>query len=207
MTVRMEAEVELETMPDDIRSEVTGCDPWAWAEAAQAGDMEAYGKLYERYKDVVFRFLLFRLGDRPQAEDLSAETFLRALRRISTVRNQGKDISAWFVTIARNLVLDYYKSSMYRLEVSTAEILDASRVDSSPEARLIESFTATEIRACLDLLPPAQRECIRLRYYKDMSVRDTALVMGCKEDAVKQLSFRAMHTLRRIVPKRLGMVA
>src|SRR4029450_11140113 len=87
-------------------------------------DQDAFGQLYDRYVDVVFRFVLFRVGDRPLAEDLTSETFLRALRRISSVSYQGRDVGAWFVTIARNLVLDHVKSSRYRLEMTTADVGD-----------------------------------------------------------------------------------
>ena len=88
---------------------------WALVNAAQAGDMAAYGELFELYFDMVFRFVLFRTGDRALAEDLTSETFVRALRRISSVSYQGRDIGAWFVTIARNLIFDHVKSSRYRL--------------------------------------------------------------------------------------------
>ena len=62
---------------------------WALVNAAQAGDMAAYGELFELYYDMVFRFVLFRTGDRALAEDLTSETFVRALRRISSVSYQA----------------------------------------------------------------------------------------------------------------------
>ena len=82
---------------------------------------EAFGKLYDMYVDVVYRFVYFRVNDRGLAEDFTSETFLRALRRIGTVNYQGRDIGAWFVTIARNIVLDHVKSARHRLEVTTAD--------------------------------------------------------------------------------------
>jgi len=69
---------------------------WALVHAAQQGDSGAFGQLYDRYVDMVFRFVLFRVHDRTMAEDLTSETFLRALRRITTVSYQGKDVGAWF---------------------------------------------------------------------------------------------------------------
>ena len=107
---------------------------WDLVHAAQDGDRSAFAQLYDRYVDVVFRYVLFRVGDRELAEDVTSETFLRALRRIESVSYQGRDVGAWFVTIARNLVLDHVKSSRFRLEVTTAEVDDsrpASRARSS----------------------------------------------------------------------------
>jgi RNA polymerase sigma-70 factor (ECF subfamily) len=99
------------TGPVDAPGPEVDIAAWELVAAAQQGDQNAFGQLYDRYVDVVFRFVLFRVGDRPLAEDLTSETFLRALRRISSVSYQGRDVGAWFVTIARNLVLDHVKSS------------------------------------------------------------------------------------------------
>ena len=85
-------------------------DGWDLIEAAQAGDREAFGSLYSRYAPGVSRFVGSRLRDRALAEDLTSETFARALRRIDSVSDQGRDAGAWFTTIARNLVLDHVKS-------------------------------------------------------------------------------------------------
>src|SRR5262249_58120274 len=88
---------------------------WALVERAQQGDTEAFGLIYDRYVDTVFRFIYFRVGSRPLAEDLTSDTFLRALKRISSFAWQGRDLGAWLVTIARNLVADPFKAGRYRL--------------------------------------------------------------------------------------------
>ena len=71
------------------------------------------------------RYIYFRVGSHPLAEDLTSETFLRALRRITDFTWQGRDFGAWLVTIARNLVADHFKSGRYRLEITTGEVIDA----------------------------------------------------------------------------------
>src|SRR6185312_1266836 len=60
------------------------------------GDPEAFGALYDRYVDLVYRYVYYRVGTRALAEDLTSETFLRALRRITSFTWQGRDIGAWF---------------------------------------------------------------------------------------------------------------
>ena len=97
----------------------------ALVQLAQAGDAEAFGQIYEEYVDVVYRYVYVRCGSHHLAEDLTAETFVRALRRLDSFTWTGKDIAAWFVTIARNLVVDHVKSSRYRMEVTTGDLLDA----------------------------------------------------------------------------------
>ena len=95
----------------------------ALVERAQDGDGEAFGQLYDHYADTVYRYIYYRVGGKATAEDLTSETFLRALRRIGTFTYQGRDFGAWLVTIARNLVADHFKSSRFRLEVTTGEML------------------------------------------------------------------------------------
>lgn len=176
---------------------------WELVAAAQQGDQGAFGQLYDRYVDVVFRFVLFRVGDRPLAEDLTSETFLRALRRISSVSYQGRDVGAWFVTIARNLVLDHVKSSRYRLEMTTADILDSSADDRGPEHEVVEEATATELMRCVAQLGRDQQECIMLRFMQGLSVSETAAVMGRNEGAVKALQHRAVRRLAQLLPEGL----
>ena len=108
-------------------------------EAAQGGETEAFGRLYDHYSDTVYRYIYYRVGCKATAEDLTSETFLRALRRIGTFTWQGRDFGAWLVTIARNLVADHFKSSRFRLEVTTGEMLDANEVERSPEDSVLES--------------------------------------------------------------------
>src|SRR5256885_15709055 len=113
-----------EPVVPDAREREPG-ESWDLVHAAQQGDTAAFGRLYDRYVDVVFRYVLFRVGDRELAEDVTSETFLRALRRISSVSYQGRDVGAWFVTIARNLVLAHVKSSRFRLEVVTDDVTES----------------------------------------------------------------------------------
>ncbi|WP_127784068.1 sigma-70 family RNA polymerase sigma factor [Rhodococcus sp. X156] len=175
---------------------------WELVRAAQAGDTDAFGQLYDRYVDIVFRYVLFRVNDRTLAEDLTSETFLRALRRIASITYQGKDVGAWFVTIARNIVLDYMKSSRHRLEFSTAEILDSDSAD-DPEDEVITASIVAELLDCVRQLGDDQRECIVLRFLQGMSVSETAAAMGRNEGAVKALQHRAVRRLAKLVPDTL----
>ena len=175
---------------------------WELVHAAQQGDTAAFGALYDRYVDMVFRFVLYRVGDRLLAEDLTSETFLRALRRISTVTYQGKDVGAWFVTIARNLVLDHVKSSRYRLEVTTSEFRDSDSTD-DPEAEVVAGAVNAALLECVGQLGEDQRECIGLRFLQGLSVAETAVIMGRNEGAVKALQHRAIRRLAGLVPAEL----
>jgi len=170
---------------------------------AQQGDAEAFGEVYDAYVDSIYRYLYYRVGSHALAEDLTSETFLRALRRLDSFTWQGKDIGAWFVTIARNLVTDHVKSSRFKLEVTTADMLDADRsvegmagIEDEVMSRLDSAVLLDAIRQ----LKAEQQECIVLRFLQGLTLAETAKVMARSECAVKQLQLRAVRALATLVP-------
>jgi RNA polymerase sigma-70 factor (ECF subfamily) len=172
---------------------------WQLVARAQGGDGEAFGLLYDRYVDSVFRFIYYRVNDRALAEDFTSETFVRALRRISTITYQGRDIGAWFMTIARNIVLDHVKSARHRLESTTGDTIEPGEHAQSTESAVLDSLDAERLRAAVDRLGPEQRECVTLRFMQGLSVSETAAVMGKNDGAIKALQHRAIRKLAEIL--------
>jgi RNA polymerase sigma-70 factor, ECF subfamily len=172
---------------------------------AQGGDAEAFGQLYDRYVDVVYRYVHYRVSNSALAEDLTSETFLRALRRITSYTWQGRDFGAWLVTIARNLIADHYKSGRYRLELATSDLVEAGadRSEDGPEDEVLTGITNGVLLAAVKRLNPEQQECIALRFLQGMSVAETAQIMGKNEGAIKALQYRAVKSLSRLLPQDL----
>ncbi|MCW2726894.1 MAG: adsA [Frankiales bacterium] len=172
---------------------------------AQAGDAEAFGELYDRYVDLVYRYIYYRVASSQLAEDLTSETFLRALRRISSFTWQGRDVGAWFVTIARNLVADHYKSGRYRLEVTAEDVSVVSGatepVEDGPEVAVLEALQNRVLLDAVRQLNPEQQECIVLRFLQGLSVAETARIMGKNDGAIKALQYRAIRSLGRLLPE------
>lgn len=176
---------------------------WGYVRAAQRGDSDAFGHLYDEYAQIVYRYVLFRVSDHCLAEDITSETFLRAMRRIASVSYQGRDVAAWFITIAKNLILDHIKSSRNRFEVPTSDLADttpASRSTAGPEQHVLADATNHELLSCVRRLNPDQRECIRLRFLQGLSVTETAAAMCRNEGAIKALQHRAIRRLAQLLP-------
>jgi RNA polymerase sigma-70 factor, ECF subfamily len=172
---------------------------------AQAGDADAFGELYDRYVDVVYRYIYYRVSNVSLAEDLTSETFIRALRRISSYTWQGRDFGAWLVTIARNLIADHFKSGRYRLEVATSDLVQAGADvrEEGPENEVLSSLTNAALLEAVKSLGAEQQECISLRFLQGMSVAETAAIMGKNEGAIKALQYRAVKSLSRLLPEDL----
>ncbi|WP_141580320.1 sigma-70 family RNA polymerase sigma factor [Actinomadura sp. WMMA1423] len=167
---------------------------------ARDGDAEAFGSLYDHYVELVYRYVYYRVGTHQLAEDITSETFLRALRRICDFHWQGKDFGAWLVTIARNLVADHFKSGRYRLEVCTAQLIEPDRPQEGPERAVLDAMTNRTLLRAVRRLNSEQQECVVLRFLHGLSVAETALIMDRKPGAIKALQYRAVRSLARMLP-------
>jgi RNA polymerase sigma-70 factor (ECF subfamily) len=153
-------------------------------EAAQR-DPSRFGELYEEHFYRVYAYVARRVGDRHQAEDLTADVFREALAGIGKFEWRGAPFGAWLLGIAAHRIADYFKRSG---RVVPAQELD--RVDSAETERHAMLFQLVE------RLPEAQFRVIHLRFVEQKSIREIAEEMGRSEGAVKQLQLRAIENLR-----------
>jgi RNA polymerase sigma-70 factor (ECF subfamily) len=175
----------------------------ALVELARGGDSEAFGQLYDHYHASVYRFLYYRVGSVPLAEDLTAETFFRALRSMSSFRWQGKDFGAWLMTIARNLTTDHFKAGRTRLEMTTEDMGVHDDATEGPEEAVLAGLTNEILLKALADLPTEQRECLIMRFLQGMSIAETALALDRSDGAVKQLQLRGVRNLAKLLPEGL----
>jgi RNA polymerase sigma-70 factor, ECF subfamily len=175
----------------------------ALVELARKGDSEAFGLLYDHYHPQVYRFLYYRVGSQTLAEDLTSDTFFRALRSMSSFRWQGKDFGAWLMTIARNLTTDHYKSGKNRLELTTEDMSAHDSATEGPESAVLATLTNEALMAALRKLPVEQQECLVMRFLQGLSIAETARTMGRSDGAIKQLQLRAVRNLAKLMPEGL----
>lgn len=172
----------------------------ALVELARNGDKEAFGQLYDHYQPSVYRFLYYRVGSMTLAEDLTAETFFRALRSMHSFRWQGKDFGAWLMTIARNLTADHFKAGRTRLEQTTEDMQTLDSTSEGPELEVLASLTNESLLRALGELPTEQRECLIMRFLQGLSIAETAEILGRSSGAVKQLQLRGVRNLAKLLP-------
>ena len=174
----------------------------ALVELARNGDADAFGMLFDHYHGSVYRFLVHRTRSTTLAEDLTSETFFRALRSMSGFRWQGKDFGAWLMTIARNLATDHFKAGRTRLETTTEDMSfhDGGHHD-GPEDAVLTSLTNEALLGGLTELPAEQRDCLVMRFLQGMSIAETATVLGRSDGAVKQLQLRGVRNLAKLLPE------
>jgi RNA polymerase sigma-70 factor (ECF subfamily) len=145
-----------------------------------------FAELYEQNFERVYAFVVRRVRDRAEAEDVVSEVFYKALKGIDGYEERGVPFVAWLYTIARNVVCDRAR------QAGREEPLDDSNEPTSSDD--------VERRALLfrlvDTLPTAQRDVLVARFAEQRSIADVARQLGRSEGAVKQLQLRAIEALR-----------
>jgi RNA polymerase sigma-70 factor (ECF subfamily) len=166
-------------------------------ERARTGDRAAFGELYDTHVDAVYRYVLYRVREPSDAEDLASEVFTRAFANIHRYRWQGKSFLAWLYTIARNAVTD-----RRRRERPTVDLDDAYGVaEEGPTAhdRAVRGEQVDALRGAVKHLTTEQQEVLVLRFVENMSSRQVAKVLGKNEGAIRALQFRALGRLRKLL--------
>jgi RNA polymerase sigma-70 factor (ECF subfamily) len=164
---------------------------------AKQHDEEAFAQLYEEYFDKIYRYVALRIGDRMEAEDLTQQVFLNAIKAISSFRWKGVPFSAWLFRIAHNQVVDYLRKKKKRVSIPLEESLVAS--DDDPQLILERKLNIEQLTSATRKLTLAQQEVVSLRFAGEMSVAQVAKVMGRSEGAVKALQHSAIVALREVL--------
>ena len=164
-------------------------------DAAKAGAPDAWRELYHRYFPKMYTYAYCRIGDSAAAEDIAAEVFLEAWKRIGAFRYYGVPISAWLYRIAHNLSTDFVR----RRKLIRFEHL--SRDGPYPQLKEGNHEDAIAIRdevvAALRRLTAEQHQVVVMRFMEGMSRAEVVVATGKSEEAVKALQHRALKSLRQ----------
>jgi len=171
-------------------------------ERARSGDVAAFGEIYDTHVDSVYRYLLYRVREPSDAEDLTSEVFTRAFANIHRYRWQGKSFLAWLYTIARNAVTDRRRRDRPTVELDSAYGLAEEGPTAHDRAVLGEEVDA--LRGAVKHLTGEQQEVLVLRFVENMSSREVASILGKNEGAIRALQFRALGRLRKILRDQLS---
>ena len=167
-------------------------------DAAREGDEAALSELYTLYFPRVYRYILARMGNTYDAEDLAEEVFMRVLEAIGRFQWREAPFSAWLFRIAHNAVISQRRKENARGR--SAPLTDGLAVDSAGPDELVENRLAlNEIMDAAQRLPDAQRQVIALRFAAELSVAETARAMGKGEGNVKVIQHKAINKLREIL--------
>lgn len=183
------------------RVDLQDCNEKELIRKAVEGEASAFGVLYDRHHGAIYRFVYLRVGHREEAEDLTHHVFLSAWENMGAFQDEGLPITSWLYRIARNRVVDYYRTRRSHVDIDRVpeDLLGLSVDDSSQ--RLVRSMELAAIYKALSQLPQDQQDVVVMRFVNDLPYKEIAQAMQKNEGAVRVIQHRAMKALRSIISK------
>ena len=164
---------------------------------AKDGNPEAFGLLYDNYLERIYRYIYFRVTDEQTAEDLASQVFCKAWENLDRYKPSGAPFEAWLYTIARNAVIDHYRTR--KETVSLDEITTLAGNGPAPDEQAELQFETESLRDALQVLTDEQQQVLTLKFISGMSTDEIANMLGKRPGAVRALQMRGLQALSKIL--------
>jgi RNA polymerase sigma factor (sigma-70 family) len=164
-------------------------------EATQT-ELKDFISFYNQTIPQVYAYMCYRTNNSSDAEDLTAETYEKVIKKWRHLRREDWDRKAWMFRVAHNLVVDYYRKRVRRLWLNLDSIEELTAYEDDPEDCAIHSEELHRIRKYLLLVPEQERKVATLRFATDLSYKEIAQVLGLTESNVGTLIYRVIRKLR-----------
>ena len=171
----------------------------ALVERVQKGDKNAFGEIYDLLLDKIYRFIFFRVGNKEDAEDLTENVFVKIWKNISSYENKGLPFEAWAFRIARNTVIDFYRTKKQKITL-TDNIKETVADEKETHEELLHNQMLKEvIFSKMKSLPDSYREIIILKFIEEKDNKEISEILEKPEDQVRVLQSRALKALKTLI--------
>lgn len=168
---------------------------------AKKGEAEPFGQLYDHYIAPIYRFVLVKVNNRAEAEDLTHDVFLSAWQNLKGYKHKGFPFSSWLYQIARNKVIDHYRTRKPHASIENLDE-DLLKVVGVVETNLNVVLEIEQVQKAITQLSPEQQDVIILKFTEDLSNEEIADALGKTEGAVRLLQHRAVNNLKALLWKK-----
>ncbi|MBU1179498.1 RNA polymerase sigma factor [Patescibacteria group bacterium] len=163
--------------------------------AKSFNDTEAYGQIYDRYVERIYRFIFFKVGSKADAEDITSEAFLKTWQYIKEGK-PIKNLNAFLYAVARNLVVDHYRTQARKYDTEEGIVGDI-RSDANIAGKMELKSDAEQILRAMRTLKDEYCEVIVLRFLDDLSIGDIAKIIDKTSNNTRVLVHRALGALKK----------
>jgi len=174
-----------------------GVEVSALVRAFKKGDRNAFGGIYDEYAERIYRFFFSRTANKELSEDLTSDTFRKALEHLADYKEGKGSLTSWLYTIARNTLTDHWRTAKGDAPLDEALELGAS-IDMAGHADAKEQLA--KVKAYLTKLSADERQVVLLRVWDELSYAEIAETMGRTEGSAKMLFSRTVQKMRRDLP-------
>lgn len=171
---------------------INGISDKILVQKARSGDPDAYGKLYMKYIDSIYRYIFFKVNcDRFESEDLTETVFLKAWDKLQNGEFKNDNFRAWIYRIAHNIVID-----TYRTHKKTVALNDSIPSTDSPEGEFFQKKGELELLKAVNSLPDEQKQVITLKFIEGMKNEEIARILKKTNQAIRALQYRGLQQLK-----------
>lgn len=176
-------------------------DEAALVKRAADGDADAFGALYLRHLDAIYRYVRFRVGNARDAEDLTEQVFLKAWEALPNYRQRGLPFASWLYRIAHNTVVDFHRRPSPEVPLAAADHPVAGSGSQGPGAleTVIQESEVTALADAIRKLPEEQQQVIVLRFIEGLSHAEVARIINKSQGACRVIQHRALSALHRLL--------
>lgn len=170
-----------------------------YIEYAKNGDQQAFGKLYDHYSGPIYRFIVLKVSGKQEAEDLMHEVFLNAWQKLPNFEERGFPFSSWLYKIARNKVIDYYRTKKQHVTIDDeqgAALVDQLRATDTNND-LDTTLGLEKVKEAMELLTGEQREVLTMRFVQDLNPKEIAVILNKREGTIRIIQHRAVTKLKK----------
>jgi RNA polymerase sigma-70 factor (ECF subfamily) len=167
---------------------------------ATSGDAEAFGELYVRHLEEIYRYVFYKVGNQKRAEDLTEQIFLNAWEAIDDYQLRGYPFSSWLYRIAHNAVVDYYRTKKDERPLDSVAFALADE-SPGPEETVMKKREVSRLLEALAQLSEERQELIILRFVEGLSHAQVAQILNKSEGACRVMQHRALASLSDILER------
>jgi RNA polymerase sigma-70 factor (ECF subfamily) len=160
----------------------------------QLSGRQDFGSFYDAYSGKIYAYIFRKTSHRETAEDLTSQTFFKAMDKFSQFDPQRGTLSSWIYGIARNAVIDHYRSKKEFVDINTFSEF-AGKADPLSDYEMLEK--AEQARKVLSALSPEKRELVELRLWEDLSFKEISRITGKSEAGCKMAFSRVLKEVRK----------
>ena len=164
---------------------------------AKSGEADCFGLIYDYYLTRVYRFVFLKVTNKEEAEDITQQVFMKASEALPRFENERSPFVGWLFRIARNTVIDFYRTKKNNLSLDEGIGVD-DVLENSPEDIIFQNQEKAQVLKALEHLTEEQREVVTLRFVEDFSYKEISTITNKNQAALRIMQHRAIKKLKEI---------